>query len=48
MYKIVVDCFGGDRSPEVNVKGAIKALNEINDLYLILSRSLFLVKQRDR
>ncbi len=37
MIKIVVDCFGGDRSPEVNVKGAIDALNEIKDLEVILS-----------
>ena len=37
MIKIVVDCFGGDRSPEVNVKGAIKALNEVEDLEVILS-----------
>ena len=37
MIKLVVDCFGGDRSPKANVEGAIKALNEINDLYLILT-----------
>lgn len=37
MIKIVVDCFGGDRSPNVNVEGAIEALNEINDLYIILT-----------
>ena len=37
MMKLVVDCFGGDRSPKANVEGAIKALNEIKDLYLILT-----------
>lgn len=37
MIKIVVDCFGGDRSPKVNIEGAVQALNEINDLYLILT-----------
>lgn len=37
MIKVVVDCFGGDRSPQANVSGAIKALNENNDLYLILT-----------
>ena len=37
MIKLVVDCFGGDRSPKANVEGAIKALNEIKDLYLILT-----------
>ncbi len=37
MIKIVVDCFGGDRSPMANVEGAIKALEEIKDLFLILA-----------
>ena len=37
MIKIVVDCFGGDRSPNCNVEGAVQALNEIKDLYLILT-----------
>ena len=37
MIKVVVDCFGGDRSPQANVSGAIKALNENDDLYLILT-----------
>ena len=37
MIKIIVDCFGGDRSPQANIEGAVKALNENEDLYLILS-----------
>ncbi len=37
MIKIIVDCFGGDRSPDANIEGALKAINEIQDLYLILS-----------
>lgn len=37
MIKIIVDGFGGDLSPEVNVEGAIKALNEIKDLEIVLS-----------
>ena len=37
MIKIVVDCFGGDKSPYVNVEGAIMALNEIDDLYIIMT-----------
>lgn len=37
MIKIIVDGFGGDLSPEVNVEGSIKALNEIKDLEIILS-----------
>lgn len=37
MVKIVVDCFGGDRSPGVNVEGAVRALEKEKDLYLVLS-----------
>lgn len=37
MIKIVVDGFGGDNSPYVNVEGAVMALNEINDLYIIMT-----------
>lgn len=37
MIKVVVDCFGGDKSPQVNIEGAIKALKDNNDLYIILS-----------
>ncbi|MBQ1656558.1 MAG: hypothetical protein II053_06615, partial [Bacteroidales bacterium] len=37
MIKIVLDCFGGDHSPEANVDGAIAALGQFDDLLLILS-----------
>lgn len=37
MYKIVVDCFGGDNSPKANVEGAIAALKNKNDFSLILT-----------
>ena len=37
MIKIVVDGFGGDRSPMANVEGVVKALNENNDLQIILT-----------
>lgn len=37
MIKIVVDCFGGDKSPYVNVEGAVKALNNNQDIKLILT-----------
>ena len=45
MIKIAVDCFGGDRSPSANVEGAIKALKENNDLYLILVGDEELIKK---
>ena len=37
MIKIVVDCFGGDNSPMVNVEGAVKALKDNKDITLILT-----------
>ena len=37
MIKIIVDCFGGDHSPEANVDGAIASLGKFEDLHLILS-----------
>ena len=37
MIKIIVDGFGGDLSPQVNVEGSIKAINEIKDLEIILA-----------
>ena len=37
MIKIIVDGFGGDLSPQVNVEGSIKALNEIKDLEIVLA-----------
>jgi len=37
MIKIVVDAFGGDNSPIEIVKGAINAINEIDDLHVILA-----------
>ena len=37
MIKILVDCFGGDHSPEANIDGALAALAAIPDLHLILS-----------
>ena len=36
MIKIVVDAMGGDHSPVVNVKGVVRALNEIDDLRIVL------------
>ncbi|MCQ2159061.1 MAG: phosphate acyltransferase PlsX [Bacteroidales bacterium] len=37
MIKIIVDCFGGDRSPDANVEGALSALRKFQDLYVILT-----------
>ena len=35
--KLIVDCFGGDKSPSANVEGAVLALKEHEDLSLILT-----------
>ena len=37
MMKIVLDCYGGDHSPEANVDGGLKALEAFPDLHLILT-----------
>ena len=37
MVKIVLDCFGGDKSPAANIEGALAALAEYEDLALILT-----------
>ncbi len=36
MVRIVIDCFGGDESPRVNIEGSIEALGRFKDLELIL------------
>ena len=37
MLKILIDCFGGDHSPEANVEGSLAALDQFTDLHLILT-----------
>lgn len=37
MVKIIVDCFGGDRSPKANIEGALGALQQMGDLHLLLA-----------
>lgn len=37
MIKIVVDCFGGDHSPNANIDGALSALKVFDDIYIILT-----------
>ena len=37
MIKLIIDCFGGDKSPEANIDGALEALKKFPDLSLILS-----------
>lgn len=36
MYKVVVDCFGGDNSPHANITGALAALADNSSFSLIL------------
>ena len=47
MIKIVVDCFGGDHSPEANVAGSVSALYRFNDLYLILTGDEETIKKQN-
>ena len=44
MIKIIVDCFGGDHSPQAQVDGALAALAANADLYLILTGDEALLK----
>ena len=44
MIKIIVDCFGGDHSPQAQVDGALAALAANADLYLILTGDETLLK----
>jgi glycerol-3-phosphate acyltransferase PlsX len=37
MVKIIVDCFGGDKSPDANIEGAVSALKNFEDLYIIFT-----------
>ena len=37
MIRIIVDCYGGDHSPQAQVEGAVAALREHDDLCLILT-----------
>ena len=37
MIKIIVDCFGGDHSPQANIDGALAALAKMPDLSLIFT-----------
>ena len=37
MIRLVLDCFGGDHSPEANIEGALEALREHEEIYLTLT-----------
>ena len=44
MIKIIIDCFGGDHSPQAQVDGALSAMAANPDLYLILTGDETLLK----
>ena len=46
MIKIIVDCFGGDHSPEANIDGAIAALRNFDDLQIILTGDEAILKAK--
>lgn len=37
MIKIVVDCYGGDNSPQANIDGAVNALKNTDDLNIVFT-----------
>lgn len=46
MIKIIVDTLGGDKSPDVNIMGAVEALNKLEDLHIILVGDENVIKQK--
>lgn len=42
--KIIIDCFGGDKSPSANIEGALAAQQEHDDLSLIFTGDEALIK----
>lgn len=42
--KIIIDCFGGDKSPSANIEGSLAALAEHDDLSLIFTGDEALIK----
>ena len=45
MIKIIIDCFGGDHSPQANIDGALAALAKMPDLYLIFTGDENIIKE---
>lgn len=46
MIKILVDTLGGDRSPDANIEGAIRALKDNNDIEIILVGDENVIKEK--
>ena len=46
MRKIVVDCLGGDKSPDANVEGALLALDRFSELQLTLTGDEAVLNER--
>ena len=46
MIKLVIDCFGGDHSPDANIEGALIALDEYRDLELVLTGDEAIINER--
>ncbi len=46
MIKIIIDCAGGDRSPDANIDGALAALEKKEDLSLVLTGDRDLLESR--
>ena len=45
MIKIIIDCFGGDHSPQANIEGALAALAKLPDLYVIFTGDEAVIKK---
>jgi len=46
MFKIIVDCMGGDHSPDANILGSINAIKNHSDLFLVLTGPKALIESK--
>ena len=46
MVKVILDCFGGDHSPDANIDAALLALSELPDLSLILTGDETILREK--
>lgn len=37
MVKILLDCYGGDNSPNVHIQGAVNSISKYKDIYIVLA-----------
>lgn len=46
MVKIIIDCFGGDKSPDANIDGTLSALEKFPDIYAVLTGDEAIIREK--